>query len=457
MPERVASGVPRVATLLSILSIASTASACVLSLYWGVALFRMIRTRWCIPTLRYGLKLAERESAWPSLRIVVPAHNEGGHNGRGPITTLVESIRRQDYPDRRLVLGLDRCTDDSLAQAERASAGDPRVRIVPVEQCPEGWAGKVHAIDFAMRSAPEANSAELLLFADADTVFEPGCLRAAVALMRERRVHLLSLLSTLTHDRWFERIDQPVAGLELARQHPLMRVNRQSVASGGAGAGSSRGGRRAFANGQFMLFRRDFYERLGGHAAVKDQLLEDLALARATHDASEFQDGTGAEATGGDIGLFIADGLLRCRMYDSPAAFFEGWKRIYIEAAKRKPSRLTKSSWVVRAFGCVLPAVSVIALVGWLWQSVGGAVTESSIEAPVAATMAWAPHAVALSLFASAVALAYRMGGTPIWCAPLYPIGAWRVGGILASAARALRRRESIRWAGREYVLEPRE
>lgn len=434
-------GIPPVATLLSILWIGSIASACVLSLYWGVALVRMIRTRWSIPTLRHGLKLAEGVNAWPSLTIVVPAHNEGGHNGRGPISTLIESIRRQDYSDWRLVLGLDRCTDDSHSQAERASAGDPRVRIVPIGECPKDWAGKVHAIDFAMRSAPEAKSAELLLFADADTVFEPGCLRAAVALMRERRVHLLSLLSTLTHDRWFERIEQPVAGLELARQHPLMRVNRR------AGAGSSRGGRRAFANGQFMLFERDFYERLGGHAAVKDQLLEDLALARATHDASE----------PGDVGLFIADGLLRCRMYDSPTAFFEGWKRIYIEAAKRKPSRLIKSSWVVRMFGCVLPAVCTVALAVGLWRSIAGGVVGASVDSAGQALMAWALHGVALALFCGAVMLAYRMGGTPIWCMPWYPIGAWRVGGILAAAARALRRRESIRWAGREYVLEPRE
>ncbi len=434
-------GISRVATLLSILSITSTASACVLSLYWGVALFRIIRTRWCIPTLRHGLQLATRVTTWPSLTIVVPAHNEGGHDGRGPITTLVESIRGQDYPDWRLALGLDRCTDDTLAQAVRASAGDPRVRIVPVSHCPEDWAGKVHAIDAAMRQAPEARASEVLLFADADTVFEPGCLRAAVALMRARRVHLLSLLSTLTHDRWFERIQQPVAGLELARQHPLLRVNR---------AAGARGGRRAFANGQFMLFEREFYERLGGHAAVKDQLLEDLALARATHDATD-------PPGGGDIGLFIADGLLRCRMYDSAPAFFEGWKRIYIEAAKRKPARLTKSAWVVRMFGCVLPAASVIALAAWAWGHFVVGAKESPHEALGAAWMAWAPHAIALSLFVSAVTMAYRMGRTPIGCVPLYPIGAWRVGGILTSSARALRRREAIRWAGREYVLEPRE
>src|SRR5205823_291327 len=97
-------------------------------------------------------------------------------------------------------------------------------------------------------------------------------IRACVALLERRRLDLLSLLSTLTCDTWFERLAQPAAGFELVRQYPISRANRRSNP-------------RAFANGQFMLFRRAAYDAIGGHGAVHDELLEDLALARRLADA----------------------------------------------------------------------------------------------------------------------------------------------------------------------------
>src|SRR5204862_6144625 len=95
--------------------------------------------------------------------------------------------------------------------------------------------------------------------ADADTSFTPGCVAASLALMRERKLDLLSLLSTLSFDTWFERIVQPAATLELMRQYPLTLANAAMD-------------RRPFANGQFMLFTREAYEDVGGHEAVKSSL-----------------------------------------------------------------------------------------------------------------------------------------------------------------------------------------
>jgi hypothetical protein len=103
------------------------------------------------------------------------------------------------------------------------------------------------------------------------------------------------------------------------------------------------GQRRAFANGQFMLFRRDAYEAIGGHEAVKSALLEDLALAKRIE---------GAHRNGG---VFFAAGLLHCRMYADWAQFRRGWKRIFTEAANRNARRLTVNAWRVRGLGTILP------------------------------------------------------------------------------------------------------
>ena len=163
-----------------------------------------------------------------------------------------------------VVLVLDRCTDGTLEIARRHAEADPRITIVENDSCPEGWAGKCHAAAVGARRATGA----YLLFTDADTVFDPDLVRASVALAHARDLGLLSLLSTLTFTRRDEQIVQPVASMILVGLYPIDRVNRDDTP-------------RPFANGQFMLFRRSTYDRLGGHAAVRDSVLEDLAFASA--------------------------------------------------------------------------------------------------------------------------------------------------------------------------------
>jgi cellulose synthase/poly-beta-1,6-N-acetylglucosamine synthase-like glycosyltransferase len=181
---------------------------------------------------------------------VVPAHNESR-----VIAACVRSLRTETYPQLRVVFALDRCTDDTAALVRAGIAGDGRFEIVEIDACPDDWAGKVHAAHTGVTRSRGAQGADYLLFADADTVFEPGCIAASLALMRQRKLDLLSLLSTLTHDMWFERVVQTAAAFELMRQYPPIRANGLKK-------------RRAFANGQFMLFTRDTYDAVGGHAAV---------------------------------------------------------------------------------------------------------------------------------------------------------------------------------------------
>ena len=116
------------------------------------------------------------------------------------------SLRAETYRQLRLVLALDRCTDDTAALARTAIGGDERFEIVEIDACPDDWAGKVHAVHAGVTRSRGAADAEYLLFADADTLFSPGCIASALALMRERKLDLLSLLSTLTHETWFERV-----------------------------------------------------------------------------------------------------------------------------------------------------------------------------------------------------------------------------------------------------------
>ncbi len=409
------------------------AAAIVLFVYWCVGLVQMITTLRTVPTIRAGVELASK-SPPPTERacIVVPAHNE-----EASIETLIHSLAAQDYPHLSIVLCLDRCTDATLELARRAVGDDQRFTLLEINDCPQGWAGKVHAVWRGTQAAP-AHDADYLAFIDADTALDPACISAAVALLKHRGLDLLSLLSTLSSRRWFELIVQPAAGLELVRQYPLGKANRP--------AGMRP---RAFANGQFMLFRREAYEAVGGHEAVKDELLEDLALARAIVDRK-------GEKSGGEgnAGLFLADGMLTCRMYESWAAFWRGWKRIYTEATRCKVGRLRRASWSVMMMGSVLPLASVgnlcwsLALLlgvagtapAWWWTGLVGVVFAMA----------------SLGMWGLFVGATYRIGRVPLWALPGSIVGSWLVGRVLAEAARDLERGVPTVWAGREYVRLPR-
>ncbi|VAX39445.1 hypothetical protein MNBD_PLANCTO03-767 [hydrothermal vent metagenome] len=399
---------------LSVLACGSIASA-VLAVYWTVGLGRILKTITCLPTARDGLALPTPEA---SVCVLIPAHNEAAVIGN-----LVHSLRQQDYPHVRFVLALDRCTDETAALARAAIGPDERFEVVEITECPDDWAGKVNALWTALHRSAHAREADFLLFADADTTFHPGCVRATVALAEYRKLDLLSLMSTLTSDTWFERLIQPAAAMELMQQYPPLRASRAE-------------NRRAFANGQFILFRAAPYWAFGGHERVKDHLLEDLGISRVAAQESL------------TAGLLNADGVLICRMYHSWAEFRKGWKRIYTECANRKPRRLLRSTWRVRLIYTLLPMLALVGLLAALF---------APIEPRWLAVAGGVLGGYALAVWLGAIGLVYHYSAAPLWAVPLHPLASWRVAGILHEAAHDLLHDRPTEWGGRAYSRVSRE
>ncbi len=403
---------------LSLLILTGLAAGC--AVYWSVVLGMVVATRLHLPTARDGLALPEAvvdPATAEAVCVVVPAHNE-----EAMIGALVRSLRVQDYPNLRFVFALDRCTDGTEAALRHAAGDDPRFEVVVITDCPPDWAGKVHAVYEAVGRARGTRGAAYLLFADADTRFDPGCVRACLALLKNRQLGLVSLLSTLSRRRWFEHLVQPAAGMELMRQYPPLRVNRREHERG-----------RPFANGQFMLFRRDVYDAVGGHAAAREYLLEDIHLARNT-----FYHGRTP------IGLFLADGMVHCSMYESWPAFRRGWRRIYTEAGSRVPARLEQNAARLLFSGVALPLAAATATAsGWaVWGTTGDPL----------GLVCLLLGPVALALMAAGLVAMHRLGRSGLRGVPFYPLAAALIAGILLEAARDLRRGKATRWGGREYV-----
>ncbi len=398
--------------LLDVVLFVLMLGAVVSVVYWGAVAGAIVKTKRKLPTGRDGIAIADREPPTGKVCVVVPAHNEAGNIGR-----LIESLKAQDYDRLTVVLALDRCTDDTRGVALEAIDGDHRFEIVVIDACPDDWAGKVHAAHCGVTRSQHAQGAEVYVFSDADTWFDPGCVRATVALADDRGLDMLSLLSTLDGDRWFERLVQPAAAFELARQFPLLRVNDQGER------------KRAFANGQFMLFQAKSYREIGGHEGVKGSILEDIAFAKSLKFA------------GKRCGVLMADGMLRCGMYDSWSEFVRGWKRIYTESANREAKRLKRYAVRVPVLNAGLPVMSALCVVLAIWMG-----------DPMTQVLAGGIGTAGVVAWVVAVGLMLRMSHAPLWQVPGFLVGSFLVGRIFWKAGQELEDGTPTEWGGKSYV-----
>jgi len=225
--------------------------------------------------------------------ILVPARDE-----EETIGPCVRSLLAQDYPDFELVV----LNDGSRDRTGEVLAGfeSDRLRVISGEPLPEGWNGKPWACSQLARAA----TGEILFFTDADTVHEPDTLRQTVAAMESMAADFVSALARNEVVTLGEQVTVPfmvwsvVAILPLAVAYPLARSKAFSAA-----------------NGKFLVFRREAYEKIGGHAAVRDEAAEDLALCRLIK-AARFK-----------WRLLDATECVSTRMYDGFRSAFQGFSK----------------------------------------------------------------------------------------------------------------------------------
>ncbi|WP_238525645.1 MULTISPECIES: glycosyltransferase family 2 protein [Acidobacterium] len=193
------------------------------------------------------------------LSVIVPARNE-----EDCIEACLRSLAVQSEPgwdlgrEWEILLVNDASTDRTRALA----AAIPGVTVLDAPPPEPGWTGKANACMAGVRAA----RGQWLLFTDADTVHEPGHLSLAITEAERHHVEMLSYSPRqIVHGFW-QRALMPLVFSELASAYPPAKVNDPAH-------------RTAAANGQFLLVRREAYEKIGGHAAVMDFVLEDVALA----------------------------------------------------------------------------------------------------------------------------------------------------------------------------------
>lgn len=354
--------------------------------------------------------LAEESSDPPSptprLSIIVPARNEARNIGR-----CVQSILASTYPELELIVVDDHSADGTSQVARTAASGDPRFHILVNPALPDGWFGK----QWACATGAAAATGELLLFTDADTWHAPELAVRAVNALQRSRADLLSVAGRQeTHSFW-ERLLQPqILWMLLARY-------------GGTDAIShARRAEDVIANGQFMLFTRETYDAVGGHASVRDKVAEDLALGQRVFRAKR------------RVVLVRGEEELSTHMYASLDELLRGWgKNVYAGGIDAMPGgRIGRLLFpIVLLLVPLMNVVPVVALGAALLGLLG------------AGWLAWSLICVAASLLWWT--LIYGGFRQRLWYALLYPVGAAVVLYIFIGAIARGRR---VGWKGRQYV-----
>ena len=263
---------------------------------------------WALPKLDYLGPDSPRfdQPDPPLVTAIIPAKDE-----QDTLADCLGTVRAQSYPNLEILIVDDRSTDRTPEIARAIAEADPRVRLVSIEDLPPGWTGKTHALHVAAGQA----RGSWLWFIDADTRHEPESLAIVLEYARSYDASLASLLPEMRCESFWESVAQPLLGIVLIQSYPLFWANDPTK-------------KLAFANGQYILIRRNAYDAAGGHAGVRDKFVEDIHLARAV------------KALGLSSRTAIARGIGSTRMYTSLPQFVRGWSRILYDALDRNPFKL---------------------------------------------------------------------------------------------------------------------
>ncbi|HET9948538.1 MAG TPA: glycosyltransferase family 2 protein [Longimicrobiales bacterium] len=353
----------------------------------------------------------------PLVSVIVPARNEAAN-----IERCVRSLAASRYAPFEVIVVDDRSEDDTARIVRGLDRGAAEsLRLVEGAELPGGWLGK----PWACAQGAAVARGSLLLFTDADTTHGPELLPRAVAALAEERADLLTVVGRQRMETFWERLVQPQIFMVMLLRFP--RVER-SVRNASW--------RDALANGQFMLFGREAYAAVGGHGAVKADVVEDLGLAQRVKRA------------GLALRIRSAEGDLETRMYRSLGELVAGWTKNIVTGGLRSVPAWTRPAVPAIAFGSgvVLWLLPPAALTGALLAALSGGTAPPLLPA----LLAWSAALTAASALFWAVFT--RRMGAPAAYGLLYPLGAAVAAWIFL---RSWVRGRRIEWKGRRYVLPP--
>lgn len=292
------------------------------ALLWLVIWYRLRFLQKTIPSLDAATVVPDPPGGWPFISIIVPARNEEKEVGK-----CLASLVRQDYPDFEILFVNDQSTDATGRIAREALKDCRSCTILDGQPRPEGqrWIGKSWALVQGVARA----RADWLLFVDSDVVHHPQTLKKAVAEAVRLGVDALSILPTIDCHSFWEKTVMPLFASLSVLVEPLDSASHPEK-------------RAARLSGAFILIRREIYQAAGGHEAVREDILEDMALAQLLKRQNR------------RIWLTYTRDLTVTRMYDSFRDLWTGLGRLSFPML-RYSVPLLLLAWLAAFIGPLVP------------------------------------------------------------------------------------------------------
>lgn len=245
---------------------------------------------------------AATPSEYTLVSVLVPARNE-----EVSIERCVRSLLAQSYRPLEVIVLDDDSQDNTRIILERlrsehaeSNKVDLAFRIESIRTpLPAGWLGKNRACDQLARLA----TGHLLIFVDADTYHSPDAISSLVAFGQKSETSFFSAVPKQIVGSFWERVIVPMAPFLYFSYLPNRLIPRRSHESLIA------------ANGQVIAVTRVAYEKIGGHAALRNEVVEDVELARR------------AKRCGLRVELVNAREVSSCRMYRSLPEVYSGFSK----------------------------------------------------------------------------------------------------------------------------------
>lgn len=228
------------------------------------------------------------ESDLSDLTAVIPARNEAAG-----IEKALVGLHVQGH-GLSIVLVDDRSTDATAAIAQ--AMGGENLRVINGQPLPEGWTGKLWALDQGYRHV----NTPLTLLIDADIQLQPGILPGMLEKLRKDSLNFISLMAQLRMVSFWEKLLTPAFIYFFKMLYPFHLSNSKFKGIAAAAGGC-------------ILLETRLIKNIGGFTAIRDQLIDDCALAKRI------------KAGGSRTWIGLTRSVHSMRRYDHPGGI---WKMV---------------------------------------------------------------------------------------------------------------------------------
>lgn len=230
----------------------------------------------------------------PFISVLIPARNEEQN-----ISTCLNHLISSTYNNLEIIVLDDASTDRTSNVVSEIKSNYSNINLIVGKPIPSGWLGK----NWACYQLAQEAKGKLFLFLDADVQVSSDSISSAVQIFLEKKVKMLSVFPTQKIKSFGEWLVVPLMDWLLLTFLPLKKIYTSSASS------------LAAANGQFMLFECETYFKMGGHQAVRHQIVEDMALVKFL------------KAAGLKVITLLGNDLVKCRMYNNLSTAIDGYTK----------------------------------------------------------------------------------------------------------------------------------